>query len=396
MKNLKYLIITFLLLKGFYVNAETKIEGSIAIDARYFTEEALYDEQKSGGLGLVLKPEIYSQLNNGEWEFSFIPFFRLDSQDEDRSHFDIRELMWSSMSDSLTWKLGVSKVFWGVTESQHLIDVINQVDLVEDPTLETKLGQTMINMTWVHDYGHVEGYILPGFRERQFPGVHGRFRSQYIVLSDEAVYESDKKDDHVDYAFRLFNLFGDTEIGLSYFKGTNREPEFITGFRDGNVVLIPQYNQISQTGLDILHQSNRWSFKFEGFHRKGQGDKPFHAITSGIEYAHTWSWLNGSDISWLLEYMYDSRKSNATTPFEHDIFAGLRIALNDVDGTEIRMNGIFDVNNEGKIYTLQMSQRINNEWKYRLLARSYNLSDQDFVYHYRNDDYLEFELVYYY
>ena len=46
------------------------------------------------------------------------------------------------MRSNRDWSLsiGLGKVFWGVTEFNHLVDVINQTDLVEGIDGEAKLG----------------------------------------------------------------------------------------------------------------------------------------------------------------------------------------------------------------------------------------------------------------
>ena len=100
-------------------------------------------------------------------------FVREDSMDDERSHADIRELSWLYYSDDWELRLGISKVFWGVAESQHLVDIINQTDAVENVDGEDKLGQPMINLTLIRDWGNVDLFVLPYLRERTFTGVNG-------------------------------------------------------------------------------------------------------------------------------------------------------------------------------------------------------------------------------
>jgi hypothetical protein len=61
--------------------------------------------------------------------------------------------------------LGANKVFWGVTESRHLVDIINQTDLVEDIDEEQNLGQPMVNLLLQRDWGQLDFYLKPWFRE---------------------------------------------------------------------------------------------------------------------------------------------------------------------------------------------------------------------------------------
>ncbi len=107
----------------------------------------------------------------------FIPFYRYDANDAKRTRGDIRELYWQMDYRELSFKAGIDVVFWGVAESQHLVDIINQTDLVEDIDGEEKLGQPMVNLDYMTDLGTWQFYLLPYFRERTFPGEQGRLRT---------------------------------------------------------------------------------------------------------------------------------------------------------------------------------------------------------------------------
>ena len=78
---------------------------------------------------------------------------------------------WSYKGTEIELLVGINKVFWGVTESVHLVDIVNQTDLVEDLDQEDKLGQPMVNLALQHDWGLLNIYLLPYFRERTFPGI---------------------------------------------------------------------------------------------------------------------------------------------------------------------------------------------------------------------------------
>lgn len=49
--------------------------------------------------------------------------------------------------------------------------------------------------------------------------------------------------------------------------------------------------------------------------------------------------------------------------FEQDVFLGWRYAFNDADSSEILLGGIFDPKTEEKVYSLEASQRLSNNWK---------------------------------
>ena len=133
-------------------DVEFEASGNIAIEQRYFFEEALDAQQLSHSqTSLSIETELYWQWNGGNDSVIFTPFYRVDSHDEQRTHGDIRELAYVHASDDWELRVGIRKEFWGVTEFQHLADVINQTDGVEDFDGEDKLGQQMINLSLVND-----------------------------------------------------------------------------------------------------------------------------------------------------------------------------------------------------------------------------------------------------
>jgi len=71
----------------------------------------------------------------------------VDEHDDNRTHGDIRELSWIHVGSNWETRVGVRKVFWGVTEGRHLVDIINQTDAVDQVDGEEKLGQPMINLS---------------------------------------------------------------------------------------------------------------------------------------------------------------------------------------------------------------------------------------------------------
>ena len=373
--------------------------GYIAGELRYFPESPLSTEQFNGAnFALSAQPQYYHEWDDGDQSFTFVPFLRVDQHDSERSHFDIRELTWLKAAKTGNWelRLGIRKVFWGVTESQHLVDIINQTDLVEHIDGEQKLGQPMINLALINDWGTLDLFILPGFRERTFPGRKGRLLANGIpVDTDQVRYESGAKDKHVDWAVRWAQMFGDWDIGLSHFSGTGREPRFVPG-RDtkGRFVFIPFYEQIEQTGLDLQLTQEAMLWKLEMISRKDRQER-FTALTGGFEY--TFVRDSGAEIGFLTEYLFDDRHDNATNPFEDDMMLGLRLTLNDEQSTELLAGGIFDLDSSGSYYLLEASRRLGESWKLSLNAYIYsNIPYDDLSYGFRNEDFVQLELAWYF
>ncbi len=375
-----------------------ELSGFAAAQGAWFSSEPLYAEQEENNWSLAAEPEFYQQWGNGG--FTLKPFYRVDGADGERTHFDVREAMFLWYGDTWEIHVGVGKVFWGQTESQHLVDIVNQTDLVDALDGEEKLGQPMANLTFIRGWGTLDLFVLPYFRERTFPGEKGRLRPLVAVDTDNAVYESADEERHIDYAARFGRTFGDLEVGLSYFSGTGREPTLLQQPGAGGVTIVPYYEQISQAGIDLLFVAGGWLLKTEGIYRSGQGDDNYFARTVGFEYTFSgvaFLGIGGIDIGVMGEWLHDDRGSDATTAFESDIMAGMRVAFNDAASTEALLGVVQDLDEETRIFTFESSRRLGESWKISMEAFVVLEAASDGpMYMVRNDDYVQLELFYYF
>ena len=349
--------------------SDIDISGSAGVETRYFLQDAAYPGQPRSQASVFLEPEMYTEWNDGIDSILFKPFARLDQEDEQRTHFDLRELMWMHAADNWETRVGVSKVFWGQTESIHLVDIINQTDMVENIDGEDKLGQPMINLNVFGDWGTLSGFVLPYFRERTFPGEDGRLRPPVEIRENSALYESDDEQNHVDFALRWQRSLGDWEIGLSYFDGTTREPELLQATDENSTPFIqPYYAQIEQYGVDLLKVQGAWLLKFEGIYRAGQSED-FAAAVAGFERTSVGVFGTSYDLGVLMEYQYDEREDNFFATGQNDLMLGLRWVWNDIDGTEILSGFIQDLD-ESDTYSafVEASSRMTDNWRWKMDA----------------------------
>ncbi len=367
--------------------------GKVTSEYRLFTESASDSRQHGNNLSLSAEPEFYHEWQN-EQSITVKLFARWDEGDDERSHSDVREFLWQKVTDNWELKVGIGKVYWGVTESQHLVDIINQTDLVENFDREEKLGQTMINLSLIQSWGNIEFFILPTFKERTYPGVNGRLRSIPHVATGQAVYESDDRDKHIDSAMRIFQSINEWDIGLSYFSGTSRDPRLV--YDQSLMVLIPYYDLINQTGLDVQGTFDSWLWKLEMIHRNGQGPA-YTAATAGLEYTFYGIMDSDTDLGLIVEYLYDDRGIAAATPFEDDVLIGARFALNDAQSTDLLLGIISDVDDNKPSLSLEASRRLTDHMKLNIESRIFKettVSDPGNAF--RNDDYIQIELEYYF
>lgn len=370
--------------------------GYVEAEGRFFPDSPLHSGQDDHTISLAAQPEYYHEWDSGS-SFAFVPFLRLDSADSERTHFDIRELTFLWLHENLELRLGVRKLFWGTTETQHLVDIINQTDLVENPDTEDKLGQPMVNLSLAEGWGTLDLFVLPYFRERTFPGRNGRLRTALVVDTDKARYESSMKEWHPDLAIRYAHTFGGLDIGLYHFIGTGREPTLLEAKdNEGNSNLIPFYEQINQTGIDMSYVTGDWVWNLEAIHRSGQGES-FFAWSGGVEYTFINAAQTGVDLGILFEWLYDDRAERATTQFENDVMVGARLAVNDVASTEALFGLVQDVNSNSRALFLEASRRIRENWKASLEVRTFSSQPtDDFFFDQRDDDYVQVGLGYYF
>lgn len=370
--------------------------GNISLQARLFPEETLHQGQKRNNLSVSVDPEYYLDWNGGQQRVVFHPFFRYDASDDERTHADMIELYWRGSYGDFEITAGVAKVFWGVAESQHLVDIINQTDFIENIDGEDKLGQPMVNLRFIKDWGTLDFYILPYFRERTFPGEEGRLRSALVVDTDNPVFESGAQERHTDWAVRWAHVIGDWDIGVAHFSGTSREPVLLPAMVGGNLVLTPYYQQIDQTSLDLQATKGDWLWKLEAISNSNDIEDYFAAV-GGFEYTLVGVFDSATDLGLLLEYHYDDRDDNATTGLEDDTFIGTRWVFNDSASTAILAGVIVDNDSSSTFGNIEASRRFAKTWKIVLEARIFsNIDPSEVLFDFRDDDYLELQAVRYF
>ena len=379
---------------------EVEISGFAAGEARLFPEAARHAGQKDQHLNpsLILQPELALIWEGDAFQrVVFIPFLRLDAQDGTRSHGDIRELNYLYAGDGWDIRIGIDKVFWGVAESRHLVDIVNQTDLVEDPDGEDKLGQPMVNLGLQTALGDFNAFFMPFFRKRTFPGRAGRLRAALPVSTGTTRYESDAEQWHPDFALRFSGVFGEWDVGLSQFYGTGREPTLSPALEGGRAVLVPRYQIIAQTGLDVQATIDNWLLKLEAIRRSGQGD-PFFAVTTGFEYSFYGIIADTGDLGLVGEYHYDGRDGKAPASlYDKDIFIGLRFTLNDEADSSLLIGSLSDLGNGASLLSLEAERRLGDVWKIEIDATAFAFADPDDpAYALRGDHYLQIRLSRYF
>lgn len=402
MKNFKYyaLLSAILLIhiNRIYGQEQSTIsqdfELEVEAEYRYFYDDGLFDGQENHFPSIAFRPEYTIEWNKGYESINFTGFFRFD-RDNKRTHWDIRELYYQKVKDNWELSIGLKKVYWGVTESNHLVDIINQTDQVESFDGEDKLGQPMIQFTYTTEsYGSFDLFYLPYHRKRTFSGRKGRLRFPVVINKDDLAYESGAAQWRQDIAIRWSHFFGPVDLGLSHFYGNGREPLF-TFDNLGNINAF--YPVINQTGIDLQITHNAYLWKLESIYRSADA-QDFFALVAGLEYTFSNINGNGLDIGLIAEYLYDDRDTLSLNGLQNDLFFGSRIAFNDVKDTSILVGGITDLESSSTIFSIEASRRIGETWKAEIEARIFNSIDtNEFILsNFQNDSFLRFSISKYF
>ena len=420
----------------------TIVQADIAIDSQldyevtgYFADSAGQNQETQRvNNSLALEVEVFNSWNDGDESLTFKPFYRIDEMDDERSHGDVRELIWNKVADDYELKIGVGKVFWGVTESAHLVDIVNQTDGVESLDGEEKLGQPMVQVLLEREWGNLDLFVLPYFRERTFAGKDARL-SAGIDYAD-AEYESSAEEKHVDVAVRWSHYWEDLEYAVSVFHGTSRDAVLgidveaaLTGLTSGEY--IPYYAQISQLGIELQYLNEGWAWKFEGIHREGmpelasyslvtsslntdcltcevsnpfpqlgyvvEEDKGYFATAAGFEYTQVGIFESRMDLGWVAEHIYDSRQEDASVgAFEHDVLLANRWVANDEADSELLVGVIYDYEYEDYSLSIEGNTRLFDGLSFEIEARVFSPSrDNVAQYSLRDEDLVKMTFSYY-
>ncbi len=382
--------------------------GEIAGEIRYFPQEAAAPNQFDHWQpSLTAKPDIRWNSDNRKHQLVVIPFARIDAQDDERTHFDLREGYYRYISDSdWTFLIGAAKVFWGTVESRHLVDIINQTDGVEDIDEEDKLGQPMVKFSLLKEWGQLDLFVLPGFRTRTFPGADGHLRFALPIDTDNPIFERDARRGAVDYAARYSNFFGNWDLGLSVFHGTSREPRFTIAPTTDR--LFPVYDRITQGSIDAQYTSGAWLWKGEAIVRAGQGET-FLAGVAGFEYTLYQIFEKSWDLGLLAEYLYDDRDDGLAaepfglttrapfTAFQNDVFAGARLALNDTQDTSMLSGVSVDADDQSLFMFIEAESRLGENWTAEFESRLFfNVDPGNLLDAFRDDDFVTLRLTRYF
>lgn len=347
------------------------LRAELAFEQRSFVDRGLAGQERLHP-SASLVADWYRESADGQHGLGFKGFYRYDVRDQERTHGDLREGYYRFVGSDLELTLGVKQLFWGVSEFNHVIDVVNQTDLVENLDFEDKLGQPMAMLTLQRDWGQLELLLLPVFRERTLPGPDGRLRFTLPYNVDDATYASGAEDRRLDTALRWSSFLGPLSVGIYHFSGTNRDPQFRLEVVDEQLGITPHYTTIDQTGLDAQWLRGDLNLRLELVSRSGDGPR-YTAGNVGLEQSIVGLLGSRVDLGLVVEYLFDDRSTQAfNTLFERDLALGARFAFNNLASTELLAGVIWDRVTDETLYNLEGSHQLGANWLLSIEARVFS------------------------
>ncbi len=321
--------------------------AELSLGGQAFANHASVPDVAAQEAALTLAGSWRRTWDQGRQSLIVAPFVRWDPTGE-RTRVDFTDLSWAYLWDRWEIQLGVGERFWGVTESLHLVDVINQREPTVGAQRYVKLGQPLAAVATRQRWGSLEVIVMPVFRERSFAGRAGLLWAAAPVADGRAGLEA-RGNWPPEGAVRWSRAVGAVDVGVSGFLGTNREPRFTTEIDTaGSRVLIPHYDRIAQLGVDLQLTTGSWLWKLEMVTLDPQAGR-YLAAVGGLEYAFA------DYLSVFAEYAFDSRGSEATTSFADDFFAAARLLMHD---GEVRAGAFIDRRSLNTVPSIQIKRRL--------------------------------------
>jgi hypothetical protein len=332
--------------------------GYIAMENRGFSQAPARPGQVRNSFSLVAQPEFTFESANRRHRINATLFGRFAAEPGYGSS-DVREFNWQYRRDRWSLLAGMNRVFWGVAESRHVIDVINQSDMRENFVGDVKLGQLMVSASLQRSWGQIEFFVLPNFRTRRFPPAGDRPRLQLPLTKAEVANGGPP-----DSAVRISVSRGGVDLHAYYFHGVSREPDLIPVFEgDGPpTALKPVYRKMDQFAADFQFAHGAWLFKGEVMHRRKRNAQ-YEAGVGGFEYGISRLFGSASDLALLGEYQFDNRPDTEwPAPAKRGVFSGIRLALNDKASSEIKAGTVYDVSTHSWLVKAEFNRRLSNQW----------------------------------
>jgi hypothetical protein len=364
--------------------------GEVSFESRIFKDD---DKATTEDRGLSLFTRLEAVYKGEKLDLIFRGFGRVDRFDKGRDVFAPEDAHLKYSLGPANLIAGYQMFNWSATEVFHPADVLNSRNFDSNIENQEKIGELTLSARFDLFDGDLTFYYFPKYEKPIPPGRRSRLGIDIgFDVADPSFVEKNNfvsTDSYGNqYGVRLAQTLGDTDFTIHYLRFMDRlQPLY---FFDGSVIRphLFMMNQIGGTLSSVLTEGIIGKFEFA--HKDFIADNPVTNIlltpTTRSPIDHTqlvwgleWGWgnSNGTDTTLYAEYQYykpdksiSSARRDELGIFQNDLFIGCRHAFNDVNGKELVVSLISDMNRSHEyLFQSTYSQRLNQFWKIKLGLR---------------------------
>lgn len=393
--------------------------GSVEASLRYYPEDGLLPGQTEAGFAPIINGDFNTRT---ELDFGTVVFEAsgLYNTETGEGYADIPRGYFQYFGDGFDVLVGSNIEYWGVSESNRVVDSVNQRYVIDQTVDYISLGQPMVNLNLSFGFNSTLSLFgLIYFRDRDMANAATRFRSPFLMSNADAVYE-EGNGRNLDFAARYRTSFsalgGGMDLAVSYFDGTNRAPSTLPNvcvlpgghFDEANcadlvyddledVKAIPYYAKLRRYGLEMVYSNGDLQLTFEGAISQSLNETYYSTIT-GAQYSFGGIGPTGDTIVAVVEYLYDDRSIiQPLTIYDNDMFFGFAYSGNDVNGTSVRGGIYYDVETDAQIYTASWSRRIGDAMRLEVAGFMMNSAGtEDPIAFAQDDSFVQVSLAYFF
>ncbi len=141
----------------------------------------------------------------------------------EQGFINLREANRTYAAESTEWLIGYGLMYWGVMVYQP-VNILNQYDGRIALGYEEKIGQSMLQMRWLPEWGETQ-FLIPPFHQTRTWREPNQRRALTKPVSSDALYLDGEQP--LDLASRVSFWKDGLDIALSAFYGNRREPLLI-------------------------------------------------------------------------------------------------------------------------------------------------------------------------
>lgn len=333
------------------------VRGSAGFEARLYRDAPQRPQQDrerlqgSGYFNLDVSGESGEALR-----YDLDLFGRLAPRSSHEASGDVRQATVQWRGERSEWSVGALAETWGVLEAWNPVDIVNQRDLAEDFQGKVKLGQPGATAQLRWDRATLSLYALTAARERRYGEGRDRLAPLPAPLREQR-FENGRWSPSL--AARGQFRLGAFDLAVSHYRGHSREPLLRPRLGpQGLSGLDAFYARIDQSALEAQYVLGDSVLKAELIRQRNPAES-FWGGGLGIETTRSKFAGGTGDLALYAEYYRDRRsEASPTTPFQNDVFVGLRYTCNDAADTVLEARSTYDLDRRSNLLDLRASRRV--------------------------------------